>query len=137
MVHLATLPARERVLLPVLAEATGAPESFLSKVLQALSRAKLISSRRGQSGGFEILARGRKASMREVIEAIDGPLCLNVCLIRGEIVLEKGVVPGTPGLGGCPAGDAGCAARRSDRGPCVAGLHAAGPGARTGGVASR
>jgi Rrf2 family protein len=81
MVHLATLPAYERALLPALAEATGAPESFLSKVLQALSRAKLISSRRGKSGGFEILPRGRQASMREVIEAIDGPIFLNVCLI--------------------------------------------------------
>lgn len=81
MVHLATLPAHERALLPALADATGAPESFLSKVLQALSHAKLIASQRGQSGGFEILPAGRQASMREVIEAIDGPLCLNVCLL--------------------------------------------------------
>jgi len=81
MVHLATLAAHERALLPALAEATEAPVSFLSKVLQALSRAKLIVSRRGQSGGFEILPRGREASMLEVIEAIDGPIYLNVCLI--------------------------------------------------------
>lgn len=81
MVHLATLPAHERALLPALAKATGAPGSFLSKVLQALSHAKLITSQRGQSGGFEILPAGRRASMRDVIEAIDGPLCLNVCLI--------------------------------------------------------
>jgi Rrf2 family protein len=96
MVHLATLPARERVLLPVLAQATGTPESFLSKVLQALSRAKLISSRRGQSGGFEILERGRKASMREVIEAIDGPLCLNVCLLSGGSCSRKARCPAHP-----------------------------------------
>jgi Rrf2 family protein len=96
MVHLATMPARERLLLPVLAEATGAPESFLSKVLQALSRAKLISSRRGQSGGFEILERGRKASMREVIEAIDGPLCLNICLMKGGSCSRKAWCPAHP-----------------------------------------
>jgi len=81
MIHLASRPCGERVLLPVLAGATAAPESFLSKVLQALSRAKMIVSRRGQAGGFEILPKGRAASMREVIEAIDGPLYLNVCLI--------------------------------------------------------
>jgi Rrf2 family protein len=81
MVHLATLTSRDRALLPSLAQATGAPESFLSKVLQALSHAKLISSRRGHAGGFEILPKGREASIREVIEAIDGPLFLNVCLI--------------------------------------------------------
>ena len=84
MIHLAALPAHEREFLPALAYATDAPESFLSKVLQALSRARLITSQRGQSGGFAILPRGRKASMREVIEAIDGPLRLNVCLISAR-----------------------------------------------------
>jgi len=81
MIHLATLPAHERASLPALAAATRTPESFLSKVLQALSRAGLITSLRGQAGGFEILPSGRRASMRQVIEAIDGPIHLNVCLI--------------------------------------------------------
>ena len=93
MVHLATLPAHERALLPALAKATDAPESFLSKVLQALVRAKLISSRRGQSGGFEILPRGRQASMYEVIEAIDGPIQLNVCLVSGRSCNRKTCCP--------------------------------------------
>lgn len=84
MVHLATLPEHERALLPELAEATEAPESFLSKVLQALARAELIRSWRGKAGGFVILPRGRSASMLEVIEAIDGPICLNVCLLPGQ-----------------------------------------------------
>jgi Rrf2 family protein len=81
MVHLATLTPGERTLLPALAQATGAPESFLSKVLQALTGARFIASRRGQTGGFEILPRGRNASMRQVIEIIDGPIHLNVCLM--------------------------------------------------------
>ena len=81
MVYLAAQPAEARILLPALAEATDAPESFLSKVLQALARAGFISSRRGQAGGFAILERGTQASMREVVEAIDGPMCLNVCLM--------------------------------------------------------
>jgi len=96
MVHLATLPAHERALLPALAKATDAPESFLSKVLQALVRAKLISSRRGQSGGFEILPRGRQASMYEVIEAIDGPIQLNVCLVSGRSCNRKTCCPAHP-----------------------------------------
>jgi Rrf2 family protein len=83
MVHLATLPAHERALLPSLAAATDAPSSFLSKVLQALSRAKFIASRRGQRGGFEILPLGRKATIRAVIEAIEGPVRLNLCLTSG------------------------------------------------------
>ncbi|MGO9437804.1 MAG: RrF2 family transcriptional regulator [Terracidiphilus sp.] len=83
MVHLATLPDDTRALLPSLAESTGAPESFLSKVLQALARAGLIESRRGKRGGFTVLPRGRVASIYDVIEAVDGPICLNVCLADG------------------------------------------------------
>jgi Rrf2 family protein len=96
MVYLAALPADERVLLPALAEATGTPESFLSKVLQALSRARLISSRRGHAGGFAILPRGCQASMREVIEAIDGPLHLNLCLTTGESCAREAYCPAHP-----------------------------------------
>jgi len=84
MIHMATLPEDHRSLLPALAKATDAPSSFLSKVLQTLGRAGMVTSRRGQQGGFEILPRGRAASIREVVEAVDGPINLNVCLIHGK-----------------------------------------------------
>jgi Rrf2 family protein len=84
MVYFATRQDGERILLPELAKATSAPESFLSKVLQSLAKAGFIASRRGQSGGFTLLEKGRCASMREVIEAIDGPIYLNSCLISDE-----------------------------------------------------
>ncbi len=84
MIHLATLPMNQRALLPELALATGAPSSFLSKILQSLSRGGLIASRRGQLGGFSILPNGQQASMRAVIEAIDGPISLNLCLQHGK-----------------------------------------------------
>jgi Rrf2 family protein len=96
MIHLATLPDHERALLPTLARATGTPESFLSKVLQALCRAGFIASRRGQSGGFEILPVGRQASIRAVIEAIEGPICLNLCLISGASCSRKPYCPAHP-----------------------------------------
>jgi Rrf2 family protein len=93
MIHLATLPAHERTLLPALARATGAPQSFLSKVLQALCRASFIASRRGQAGGFEMLPAGRKASVRSVIEAIEGPISLNLCLLSGASCKRKSFCP--------------------------------------------
>ena len=96
MVHLATLPAEKRAFLPDLSEATSAPESFLSKVMQALSRAGLVTSKRGKAGGFAILQRGREATMREVIEAIDGPICLNLCLNRGKDCERKSWCPAHP-----------------------------------------
>jgi Rrf2 family protein len=96
MIHLAAQSGDGRLLLHQLSAATAAPESFLSKVLQALSRSGLISSRRGQAGGFAILPRGRKASMREVIEAVDGPICLNFCMRSGLSCDRKTWCPAHP-----------------------------------------
>jgi Rrf2 family protein len=96
MIHMATLPAQERALLPTLARATGAPQSFLSKVLQALCRAGFIASRRGQAGGFEMLPTGRKATVRAVIEAIEGPISLNLCLLSGASCKRKSFCPAHP-----------------------------------------
>ncbi|MDR3724503.1 MAG: Rrf2 family transcriptional regulator [Terracidiphilus sp.] len=96
MIHLAGLPGNERLLLPALAAVAGAPPSFLSKVLQALTRAGLIASRRGQQGGFEILPSGREASVLDVVEAIDGPIRLNVCLQHGASCTRKTWCPAHP-----------------------------------------
>jgi Rrf2 family protein len=96
MIQLTAMAESGRVSLPELAHATGAPESFLSKVLQSLTRAGFISSRRGQSGGFHITPRGAAASMREVIEAIDGKINLNVCLTSGRSCLRKAWCPAHP-----------------------------------------
>jgi Rrf2 family protein len=93
MIHLAAAPESERASLPELACAADAPESFLSKVLQSLAHAGLISSRRGQAGGFQISERGRAATMRDVIEAIDGAICLNVCLMHGRSCPRKAWCP--------------------------------------------
>ena len=96
MIQLASMPTHARVSLPSLAEATGAPESFLSKVLQNLARGGLITSQRGQLGGFSITPRGCSASMREVIEVIDGAICLNVCLMHGRSCPRKARCPAHP-----------------------------------------
>ncbi len=96
MIYLATLPEHQRALLPDLARATEAPQSFLSKVLQALTRAEFIVSRRGKAGGFAILPRGLKASMLEVIEAIDGPISLNLCLNDTKSCNRKSWCPAHP-----------------------------------------
>lgn len=80
LVHLAGLARHRRISLAALSRATSTPESFLSKVLQALVRVGMVASHRGQGGGFEITPLGRDASVRQVIEAIDGPIHLNVCL---------------------------------------------------------
>jgi Rrf2 family protein len=80
MIHLACQPEGAVISKTVLAKASDAPESFLSKILQSLARAGLIQARRGVVGGFLLLDRGAQASLLDVVESIDGPIALNVCL---------------------------------------------------------
>ena len=96
MIFLAARRPGNRAPLPRIVKTTGAPDSFLSKVLQGLARARLITSRRGPSGGFEISATGRRASMRDVVEAIDGPIRLNVCLGSRRPCPRKSWCPAHP-----------------------------------------
>jgi len=96
MIHLASLPDTERALLPQMARATSAPESFLSKVLQSLCKAGFAKSHRGQSGGFEILPSGRCATISAIIQAIEGPVSLNVCTGRDAPCSRKHFCPAHP-----------------------------------------
>ena len=80
MIHLASQPEAAVVSKTLLAKVAEAPESFLSKILQSLARAGLIQARRGVVGGFSLLPRGAGASLLDVVEAIDGPIALNLCL---------------------------------------------------------
>ncbi len=84
MIHLAAQPAGSRASRETLAEATQVPPQFMGKVLQALTRAELIKSHRGSLGGFELGRPSNQLNVLQVIEAIEGPICLNVCLTGGE-----------------------------------------------------
>jgi Rrf2 family protein len=80
MIHLAGLPPETRASRAELAVSAECPEQFLSKVLQSLTRAGLVLSHRGNTGGFELPDIHRAATLLEVVEAIEGPINLNVCL---------------------------------------------------------
>lgn len=83
MIHLANGTPGARASLTDLADASEVSPAFLSKVLQRLVRAGLVTSRRGKHGGFELLERGRSASLMEVLTALDGVPALNSCLLNG------------------------------------------------------
>ena len=80
MIHLAGLPPGARVNRSELSAIAECPTQFLCKVLQNLTRAGLVISHRGNTGGFELEEIHRTASVLEVVEAVEGPIRLNVCL---------------------------------------------------------
>lgn len=83
VVQLATLPKGEKARLATLGAATGVSGSFLSKVLQRLVHAGLVTSHRGTGGGFCLRPHGDKTTLLQVIEAMEGPMRLNQCLVAG------------------------------------------------------
>ena len=80
MIHLAGFAPGTRASRAELATASECPEQFLSKVLQSLTRAGLVISHRGNTGGFELAPAHRGATVLEIVEAVEGPIHLNVCL---------------------------------------------------------
>ena len=62
-----------------IADAYGMPLPLLAKILQKLTKAGLLVSLPGSSGGYKLAKRAEKISALEVIHAIDGPIILTTC----------------------------------------------------------
>lgn len=59
-------------------------DNHLSKVLQRLTKAGLVSSIKGYKGGFKLNQSPEKINFLEIYEAIDGKLCSSSCLLNKE-----------------------------------------------------
>ncbi len=79
MIHLADVP--EGVANGnQIAAAEHIPKYFLEKVIRDLMRAGLVRSRRGPGGGYQLGRPAEAISFKDIIEAVEGPINLNVCL---------------------------------------------------------
>jgi Rrf2 family protein len=67
-----------------ISEVMKIPRSFLAKILQKLVRAKIVKSFRGVKGGFKLARTPTEINLLEVIEAVDGPIQANRCVIDSE-----------------------------------------------------
>ncbi len=64
-----------------ISKAQSVPKTFAAKIMQKLQRAGLVKSKRGVKGGYTLTRRPSDITLLDVIEAIEGPLSLNVCVI--------------------------------------------------------
>ena len=64
-----------------IADAIGAPQNYLSKTLNALAKAGLVTSNRGPSGGFALTGSPDTISLAQVIDCFDEPRPQTRCLL--------------------------------------------------------
>ena len=64
-----------------IAQEMSIPKSFLSKIVQKLSRADILESFRGVKGGFKLARQPAKISLLDVIEAMQGYAAANKCAV--------------------------------------------------------
>ena len=57
------------------------PKSFLAKILQKLVKADIARSFRGIKGGFQLSREPRDITLLDVIEAVEGSIALNACVL--------------------------------------------------------
>ncbi len=58
------------------------PRSFLAKVMQGLCKVGFVKAYRGKNGGFALAVNAADITIRDVVEAVEGAIRLNICLTR-------------------------------------------------------
>mgnify|MGYP001196905362 FL=1 len=81
ILYLAQQPPGKVSLLGEIAESCDAPKTFLAKILQQFVKIGFVVSSRGTGGGFMLARPAAEISLREVVEAVEGPIMPNRCLI--------------------------------------------------------
>ncbi|MBT7974207.1 MAG: Rrf2 family transcriptional regulator [Candidatus Marinimicrobia bacterium] len=56
------------------------PKEFLSLILQKLTRSKILTSKRGVTGGYFLTKDADEITFKDVIEAVDGKKALVECI---------------------------------------------------------
>jgi len=79
MLYLSRLDTNIRAATSQIADEQQIPPSFLAKIISQLSIAGLISTSRGARGGVTLARPAEDITLLDVVEAIDGPISLNVC----------------------------------------------------------
>lgn len=70
--------------LKYIADELKIPGPYLAKILQILSRKKILHSAKGPHGGFYIVKPAGELTLMDIIEAIDGGEFFDRCYVTGE-----------------------------------------------------
>jgi Rrf2 family protein len=70
-----------------------APEHFLAKILQDLSRKGIVQSIKGPNGGFYLDESAKKNTLADIVKAVDGDDLFTGCGLGLKICSEKHPCP--------------------------------------------
>ncbi len=82
-----------RVGVKEISQGIDAPEHFIAKILQELSRKRLLQSVKGPHGGFYLNAEDLKISIADIVKAIDGDKLYVECVLGLKNCSEKKPCP--------------------------------------------
>ena len=84
VLHLALEPRDRVVPRREIAAAREIPEQFLGKIAQRLARAGIIRIHQGARGGYELAVPADQLTLLAVVEAAEGGLVLNNCVMHAK-----------------------------------------------------
>ena len=80
IVYMSMQPQGSIVVIPEVAREMDVPVGFLARIFQSLSRAGIVISHRGKKGGYSMARKPVEVTLRDVVEAVEGDIKLNICL---------------------------------------------------------
>lgn len=90
LLALAKKDASESTSIRAIAEEQNLSFSFLQKIAGELQRSGLIKAERGKNGGYRIAKQPETLFLKEIIEALEGPIAIVPCLKPfGQISCDK------------------------------------------------
>lgn len=82
IVHIAKRQDDAPITIGEIAAAELIPRNYLIKIFKSLVAAGLIRPHRGKKGGFSLAADPQEVTLRRIIEAVQGPIRFNDCLLQ-------------------------------------------------------
>ncbi|MBL7873627.1 MAG: Rrf2 family transcriptional regulator [Cyclobacteriaceae bacterium] len=76
-----------------IAKEIDSPEPFTAKILQTLSREKIISSIKGPNGGFYLDPKANPIPLNAIVKAIDGEDVLHSCSLGLKVCSDASPCP--------------------------------------------
>jgi Rrf2 family protein len=93
LIYIATQPRGVPVLIRSVAEHLGVPPPYLAKIMQSLSRGKLIDSYRGRQGGVCLREGGEKTDLMQILTLIEGPGLTESCVLGLKVCGDETACP--------------------------------------------